>query len=285
MGIVEVQEMIRKMQITHWVVMLANMMFCLSVAILTTRLIGRVRRERDSTCDQIRREDRTEICRLRKIIRADEDMMRDHKAQITDRDETIDSQANEINTLVSAVVERDSKLNGLTGTIEQHQGAIRFLGKQIDRKTDAIRSYLLQQGHSTTQISTLQDAVKESDTAYENLRMEYDQLHAADKLLERDLGQKTRDLNAMTLERDRLLEVIKLRDEKIDKLVSRTNELNAQIDGLKYKFETRGGQVPDLNTAWHMKETPVAVKQKYILDDTPLDENGSGVIDSQPYGE
>jgi hypothetical protein len=34
-----------------------------------------------------------------------------------------------------------------------------------------------------------------------------------------------------------------------------------------------------------MKETPVDTKQKYLLDDTPLDENGSGVIDSQPYGE
>jgi len=27
------------------------------------------------------------------------------------------------------------------------------------------------------------------------------------------------------------------------------------------------------------------VKQKYLLDDTPLDDNGSGVIDSQPDGE
>ena len=285
MGIVEVQEMIRKMQITHWVVMLANMMFCLSVAILTTRLIGRVRRERDSTCDQIRREDRTEICRLRKIIRADEDMMRDHKAQITDRDETIDSQANEINTLVSAVVERDSKLNGLTGTIEQHQNTISVLRKQIDIKADAIRSYLLQQTQCDTQISTLQTAIKESDAAYETLRMEYDQLHAAHKLLKHDRDMTTSELTAMTLSRDRLLEVIKLRDEKIDKLVARTNELNAQIDGLKYKFETRGGQSPDLNTAWHMKETPVDTKQKYLLDDTPLDDSGSGVRDSRPYGE
>lgn len=62
-------------------------------------------------------------------------------------------------------------------------------------------------------------------------------------------------------------------------------ERDETIDGLKYKFETRGGQSPDLNTAWHMKETPVDVKQKYLLDDTPLDDNGSGVIDSQPYGE
>ena len=178
--------MIRRMQMIHWVVMLINLTFCLSVMILAKRAVGRVRREHDLVCERI-----------------------------------------------------------------------------LD----------------------LEDSLNQSTSSYETLRIEYDQLHAADKLLKRDLGQTTRDLNAMTLERDRLLEVIKLRDEKIDKLVARTNELNSQIDGLKYSIKTRGGQVPDLNTAWHMKETPVAVKQKYLLDDTPLDENGSGVIDSQPYGE
>lgn len=83
--------MIRRMQVVHWVVMLANMMFCLSVTILTSRLIGRIRTEHDLDCERIRREGNAEIGRLQKIIWADEDMMRDHNAQITDRDETIDA--------------------------------------------------------------------------------------------------------------------------------------------------------------------------------------------------
>jgi len=69
-------------------------------------------------------------------------------------------------------------------------------------------------------------------------------------------------------------------------------ELRRQLDTLRKAFreldqnvQTRGGQVPDLNTAWHMKGKPLDVKQKYLLDDTPLDDNGSGVIDSQPDGE
>lgn len=242
-------------------------------------------REHDSICDQISRDGRAEIDRLEQVIQMHERRNLEHEERIADLDEAIDTQWSEINTLVTAVVERDSKLNGLTGTIEQHQNTISVLGKQIDIKADAIRSYLLQQTQCDTQISTLQTAIKESDAAYETLRMEYDQLHAAHKLLKHDRDMTTSELTAMTLARDRLLEVIKLRDEKIDKLVARTNELNAQIDGLKYKFETRGGQSPDLNTAWHMKETPVDTKQKYLLDDTPLDDSGSGVIDSQPYGE
>ena len=79
------------MQIIHWVVMLANMMFCLSVTILTTRLIGRVRKEHDSTCERISREGRTEIDRLRGLVWTHEDTIRDHKEQIADRDEAIQS--------------------------------------------------------------------------------------------------------------------------------------------------------------------------------------------------
>ena len=69
-------------------------------------------------------------------------------------------------------------------------------------------------------------------------------------------------------------------------------KLYRQLDALRKAFreielnvETRGGQVPDLNTAWHMRGYSLDVKQKYLLDDTPLDDNDSGVIDSQPYGE
>lgn len=75
------------------------------------------------------------------------------------------------------------------------------------------------------------------------------------------------------------------RYDKISKLLARNKELNAQVEGLKYSIKTRGGQVPDLNAAWHMTDKPLDVKQKYLLDDTPLDDSGSGVIDSHPYGE
>ena len=89
MDIVEVQEMIRRMQIIHWVVMAINLMFCLSVMVLAKRSAGRVRREHDSICDRILREGMVEIDRLRAIISTHEDTIRDHKAQIADRDETI----------------------------------------------------------------------------------------------------------------------------------------------------------------------------------------------------
>jgi chromosome segregation ATPase len=69
-------------------------------------------------------------------------------------------------------------------------------------------------------------------------------------------------------------------------------ELYRQLDVLRKAFrelelnvETRGGQVPDLNTAWHMTDKPLDVKQKYLLDDTPLDDDGSGVVDLKPYAE
>ena len=175
--------------------------------------------------------DTDEIGRQRGIIWSHEHTIRDHKAQITERDETID---------------------GLIARIESTKESYR----------------------------TKQAAIKESDAAYETLRIDYDQLHAAHKLLKNGVDMMIGELNAMTLQRDRLLEVIKLRDEKLDKLVARDNELISYIDGLKYSIKTRGGQVPDLNAAWHTKEKPVDVKQKYLLDDTPLDDNGSGVIDS-----
>lgn len=179
--------------------------------------------------------------------------------------------------------------NNQNDQLAKHAQEVEFLMAQsqaVAAERDETIDGLIARIESTEEsCRTKQSAIKESDAAYETLRMEYDQLHAADKLLKHDVTITIGELNAMTLQRDRLLEVIKLRDEKIDKLVARTNELNAQIDGLKYKFETRGGQVPDLNAAWHTKENPVDVKQKYLLDDTPLDDSGSGVIDSQPYGE
>jgi len=80
--------------------------------------------------------------------------------------------------------------------------------------------------------------------------------------------------------------------ERIQFLTFRNGELDRILNALRKDFheleltvETRGGQVPDLNTAWHMTDKPVAVKQKYLLDDTPLDDSGSGVIDSKPYAE
>ena len=194
------------------------------------------------------------------------------QAVVAERDRTIDAQSDEIKHLHFALTERYNSLEELR---EKFQDLI----QTSSHAEETLKQSAIQMD------ANLKNAIKESDTAYETLRMNYDQLHAAHKLLKHDRDMTTSELTAMTLERDRLLEVIKLRDEKIDKLVARTNELNAQIDGLKHKFETRGGQVPDLNTAWHMKETPVAVKQKYLLDDTPLDDSGSGVIDSQPYGE
>jgi len=46
-------------------------------------------REYDSICDQLRRESRVEVDQLRGIIWTHEDTIRDHKEQISDRDETI----------------------------------------------------------------------------------------------------------------------------------------------------------------------------------------------------
>ena len=66
-------------------------MFCLSVMVLAKRSVVRVRREHDLACERISRDGRHEIFKLQKIIRADEDMMRDHNAQITDRDATIEN--------------------------------------------------------------------------------------------------------------------------------------------------------------------------------------------------
>lgn len=189
--------------------------------------------------------------------------------------------------LFASIIENSEKdaaeLGRQQRIIAIHEDTIRDHKEQVaerDKKLEELRARIISTEES---YRTKQAVIKECDTAYETLRMNYDQLHAAHKLLKHDRDMATSELNAMTLERDRLLEVIKLRDEKIDKLVSRTNELNSQIDGLKYS--TRGGQSPDLNTAWHMKEKQVDVKQKYLLDDTPLDDSGSGVIDSQPYGE
>ena len=182
--------------------------------------------------------------------------------------------------------ERDTdEIGRQRGIIWTHEDTIRDHKEQIaerDKKIDGLLAKIISTEES---YRTKQAVIKECDTAYLTLRIEYDQLHAAHKLLKHDRDMTTSELTAMTLERDRLLEVIKLRDKTIDNFVARTNELNAQIDGLNYNIKTRGGQSPDLNTAWHMKETPVAVKQKYLLDDTPLDDSGSGVIDSQPYGE
>ena len=89
MDVLEVQEMIRRMQIIHWVVMLINLMFCLSVMVLAKRSVGRVRREHDSICEQISREGRAEIDRLQGIIATHEDTIRDHKEQVEGRDATI----------------------------------------------------------------------------------------------------------------------------------------------------------------------------------------------------
>jgi predicted RNase H-like nuclease (RuvC/YqgF family) len=69
------------------------------------------------------------------------------------------------------------------------------------------------------------------------------------------------------------------------KLHRKLDTLRKAFRELELNVETRGGQVPDLNTAWHMTDKPLDVKQKYLLDDTPLDDDGSGVVDSKPYGE
>lgn len=90
LDIVEVHEMIRRMQIIHWVVMAINLMFCLSMMVLAGRSVSRIRREHDSICDQRGRDSWAEINRLRAIISTHEDTIRDHKEQITDRDEKID---------------------------------------------------------------------------------------------------------------------------------------------------------------------------------------------------
>lgn len=82
--------MIRRMQIIHWVVMAINLMFCLSVMVLAKRSVGRVQKEQDSICDQLRRNGMAEIDRLKYLVQAHQGTIRDHKAQITDRDETID---------------------------------------------------------------------------------------------------------------------------------------------------------------------------------------------------
>ena len=81
--------MIRRMQIIHWVVMLINLMFCLSVMVLARRSAGRIRREHDSICDRILREGMTEIDRLKYLVQAHLDTIRGHKEQIADRDATI----------------------------------------------------------------------------------------------------------------------------------------------------------------------------------------------------
>ena len=83
--------MIRRMQIIHWVVMAINLMFCLSVMVLAKRSAGRVRKEHDSICDRILREGMVEIERLKYLVQAQQGTIRDHNAQIADRDETIAS--------------------------------------------------------------------------------------------------------------------------------------------------------------------------------------------------
>ena len=215
--------------------------------------------------------DAAELGRQQRIIAIHEDTIRDHKAQITDRDETIE-------VLRDERQETAKRILSLEDSITQYQS-------EVAERIESYRVTCRKLESRDMDVAAQRAAIKESDAAYETLRMEYDQLHAAHKLLKHGVDMTIGELNAMTLERDRLLEVIKLRDKTIDNFVARTNELNSQIDGLKYSIKTRGGQSPDLNTAWHMKETPVAVKQKYLLDDTPLDDSGSGVIDFQPYGE
>ena len=197
-----------------------------------------------------------------------------------ERDRTIYAQALQIKDLQSAI----DKLHGTRWEDAQEtsrlQDTIRDHKEQIAERDETIDGLIAKIESTKESYRTKQSAIKESDAAYETLRIDYDQLHAAHKLLKNGVDMMIGELNAMTLQRDRLLEVIKLRDEKLDKLVARDNELISYIDGLKYSIKTRGGQVPDLNAAWHTKEKPVDVKQKYLLDDTPLDDNGSGVIDS-----
>jgi hypothetical protein len=77
------------MRIIHWVVMLINLMFCLSVMILAKRTVGKIRRENDSICGQISRDGRTEIHRLGYLVQAHEGTIRDHEEQIADRENTI----------------------------------------------------------------------------------------------------------------------------------------------------------------------------------------------------
>jgi chromosome segregation ATPase len=92
--------------------------------------------------------------------------------------------------------------------------------------------------------------------------------------------------------------IAELREQSIrstehnNSLRNENTELYRQLDVLRKAFrelelnvETRGGQSLDLNTAWHMTDKPLDVKQKYLLDDTPLDDDGSGVVDLKPYGE
>ena len=81
--------MIRRMQIIHWVVMLINLTFCLSVMVLAKRSVGRIRREHDLDCERISRDDRVEIERLKYLVQAHQDTIRGHKEQIADRDATI----------------------------------------------------------------------------------------------------------------------------------------------------------------------------------------------------
>ena len=91
MDVLEVQEMVRRMQVIHWVVMAINLMFCLSVMVLARRSASRVRREHDSICERISREGSVEIERLKYLVQAQQGTIRDHKEQIANRDATIAS--------------------------------------------------------------------------------------------------------------------------------------------------------------------------------------------------
>lgn len=111
--------MIRRMQIIHWVVMLINLMFCLSVMVLARRSAGRIRREHDSICDRILREGMTEIGGLRGIIAIHEDTIRDHKEQIANLEAEREEAAKRILSLEDSYNEKCVEMEVYDGEFEE----------------------------------------------------------------------------------------------------------------------------------------------------------------------
>ena len=107
--------MIRRMQIIHWVVMLINLMFCLSVMVLARRSAGRIRREHDSICDRILREGMTEIERLKYLVQAHQATIRDHKEQVEDLKVEREKYAKRIMSLEDCDREQGDRKNVLGG--------------------------------------------------------------------------------------------------------------------------------------------------------------------------
>jgi chromosome segregation ATPase len=210
------------------------------------------------------------------------------EATVSDRDKTLSSLLSETQNLRGLIEGHKEKIQRLEYLVDLEEQTV----VERDKTIDELNAMTLQRDRLLEVIKLRDETIVNREHEISAHNAEHFRLS---ETLEstastcRAIGKKvtaiTDKLRCVAIEKDRLLAELKSRDDKLSRLIARNRELIAQVDGLKYSTKTRGGHVPDLNTAWHMKGNPLDVKQKYLLDDTPLDDNGSGVIDSQPYGE